>query len=105
MKDLRSVRAPLVQAPIAWVARRLLASDESVEAVMVVTYEGKVLAYERAIDSDTSEAVETEDHSLFYYAPNPGLLFYVRLGSRSEGTEIPDRIESILNSPSFSITR
>jgi len=99
------VRAPLVQAPIAWVARKLLASDGSVQAVMVLGSDGKVLAYERAIDDDQSDPIEWEDFPLLFYAPGPGILFYVRLAKRPMGDEIPNRISAILDSPSLTITR
>jgi hypothetical protein len=94
------VRAPLVQAPIAWVARRLLASDESVQAVMVMQTNGKVLAHERALDCEV-DFPDGDHYSLLYHAPGPRLLFYVRLGKQPKGTEILDRIEAILDSPSL----
>jgi len=86
-------------------ARRLLASDESVQAVMVVRDDGKVLAHERAIGSVEGDSLEGEDHPLLFYASGPGLLFLVRLNRRPIGREIPDRIEAVLRSPSFAISR
>jgi len=106
MKDLQSeARAPLIQAPIAWVARRLLATDASVEAVMIVGREGKVLAHERAIGYDEDDSTEGEGHPLLFYAQDIGLLFYVKLGKHPRDEEIPNRIMAIIRSPSFCITR
>jgi hypothetical protein len=105
MTDLQSqVKAPIVQAPIAWVARRLLASDLSVQAVMVVGYGGKVLAHEIAQDFDEVDSSK-ESHSMLYYAPAPGLLFYVRLSKTPTDQAISYRVEQIINSPTFAITR
>jgi hypothetical protein len=70
---------------------------------MVVQADGKILAHERALDCE-ADFPEGEDYPLFYYAPEPGLLFYVRLGKQPRGTEIPNRIEAILNSPSFALS-
>ena len=106
MRDMQSeVRAPLIQAPIAWVARRLLASDGSVQAVMVIGSSGKVLAHERALGGTESSSFEEEGFPMLFYASGPGLLFYVRLDKQPMGDEIPNRISAILDSPSFAITR
>jgi hypothetical protein len=105
MTDLQSqVKAPIVQAPIAWAARRLLASDLSVQAVMVVGHGGKVLAHEIALDYDETDPFK-EGHPMLYYAPTAGLLFYIRLSGRPTDQAIPSRIEQIINSPAFANTQ
>jgi hypothetical protein len=105
MTDMLSeVRAPLVQAPIAWVARSLLASDASVRAVMVLGDDGKILAHERALGEDEFDSLEGQDHPLLFYASGPRLLFFVRLNEEPTGKEISDRIMATIKSPSFSIT-
>jgi hypothetical protein len=101
--DMRSeVRAPLVQAPTGWVARKLLASAPCVQAVMVLTDDGKVLAHERAIGYE-EEAPEM-DHSMIYYARQYGLIFYLRTNGEPEG-ELSAQIEAIIESPSPVVTR
>lgn len=105
MTDMLSeARAPLVQAPIAMVARKLLASDVSVQAVMVIGGDGKVLAHERAIDDDEIDSIEGEDYPLLFYASSPNLLFFVRLSKQPTGGEISDRMMSTIGSPSFAMT-
>ena len=106
MVDLQSeVRAPLVQAPIAWVARKLLSSNPSVQAVMIVTEDGKVLAHERALGFDDEDLPLDEGCSLLYFAPRPGLLFYVRTSKEPLEGEISSRIEAIIKSPNPAVTR
>ena len=106
MGDLQSeVRAPLVQAPIAWVARRLLATDPSVQVVMVMGGDGKVLAHERALGYDEDKIPIDEGCSLLYYAPSNGLLFYVRTNRQPMSGEIPSRIEAIVGSPTPAVTK
>jgi len=106
MADLQSeIRAPLVKAPIAWVARRLLSSDPSVQVVMITSGEGKVLAHERALEYDEASSVTEDESSLIYYAPGPGLLFYVRLAKGIVGREVEARIEEIVGSPFPNVTR
>jgi hypothetical protein len=70
---------------------------------MVVRSDGKVLAHESDIGCDDS--FEALDYPLLYYIPGSGLLVYVRLGISPGGTEIPGRVEKILNSPSLAISR
>jgi hypothetical protein len=103
--DMRSeVRAPLVQAPAGWVARRLLASAPCVQAVMVLGDDGKVLAHERAIGCRESEASEM-DHSMIYYARSYSLIFYLRMTGEPVDGELSARIEAIIESPSPVMTR
>lgn len=105
MVDLRSeVRAPLVRAPAVWVARELLASAPCVQAVMILGDDGKVLAHERAIGYEESEA-PWEEHSLIYHAPRFGLIFYVRTNGKPAGGELSARIEAMVESPTPAITR
>jgi hypothetical protein len=106
MTDMISeARVPLVQAPIAMVARTLLASDSSVQAVMVMEGDGKVLAHERAIDVDEIDSIEGEDYPLLFYASRPNLLFFVRLKKQPTGGEISNRIMSTISSLSFEMTQ
>jgi len=103
--DMQSeARAPLVQAPTDWVARKLLASALCVQAVMVLTDDGKVLAHERAIGYEDSETPEL-DHSIIYYARHYGLIFYVRTNGELAEGELSARIESIIESPTPVVTR
>jgi len=105
MKDMQSaVKAPLVQAPIAYLARRLLACDSSVKAVMAVGYHGEVLAHERTISYSEDEATGLEESSLMYYVPTSGVLFYVRLNNQPKGDRLPLRIQAMINSPTSAIT-
>jgi hypothetical protein len=97
------VRAPLVQAPIAWVTRSILASHHSVQAVMAVDENGRVLAYERAADSDDKESVEGGDYKLLFFVPLPRVLFFLRLNA-PYSRELTDRILRILEFPSFGLT-
>jgi len=97
------VKAPLVQAPTSWVARELLASAPSVQAVMVLRDDGKVLAHERAIGYEETGAPEKE-RSLIYYSPRFGLIFYLRTDMKPP-EELSARIEAILESPSPPINR
>ena len=95
----------MVQAPIAWVARKLLASDSSVQAVMIMRDDGSLLAHERAIGYDESEPLLGAESSIIYYAPGPGLVLYVRTDRRTAKGELSAQIEAILLSPSPSVTR
>ncbi|HEY6283478.1 MAG TPA: hypothetical protein VIW22_06095 [Nitrososphaerales archaeon] len=101
---LSEARAPLVQSPIAMIARRLLASDVSVQAVMVMGNDGRVLVHERAIKDDELDSIGGEDYPLFFYDSKPGLLFFVRLNKQPTSGGISDRIISAISSPSFSMT-
>ena len=101
---LSEVRAPLVEAPVGWVARKLLASAPCVQAVMVLTDDGKVLAHERAIGYEEGEAPES-DHSIIYYTRQYGLIFYVRTNRELAEGELSARIEAIIESPSPVVTR
>jgi len=104
MIDLQSaVKAPLVQAPVAWVARKLLSSDPSVQVVMIMGDDGKILAHERSLEYSEGTSVEGE-YSLTYYAPSLGLLFYVRANGTPVSGKISSRIETIVNSPAPYIT-
>ena len=106
MTDLQSeVRAPLVRAPIAWVARRLLSTDASVQAVMVLGPGGKILAHERAVGYDEPLHASGSERSLIYYAPGPGLLFYLHTSSEPVESELFAKIEAIVGSPSPAVTR
>jgi hypothetical protein len=103
--DLQSqVKAPLVQAPTSWVARELLASAPSVQAVMVLGDDGKVLAHERAVGYEGDVAPERE-RSLTYYSPRFGLIFYIRTNGNPADGDLSGRIEAIIESPAPPITR
>ena len=95
-------RAPIVQAPIAWVARRLLASDELVKAVMVTGGGGKVLAHERALGYEGD--LDLDELSLLFYVPMHGLLFYIRKAGKNDAG-INQRINDIIGSPSLALSR
>jgi hypothetical protein len=97
------VKAPLVQAPTSWVARELLASAPSVQAVMVLADGGKLLAHERAIGYAGGEDPDLE-YSLIYYAPRFGLVFYLRTTEPADGVLLA-RIEAIMGAPSPEMTR
>jgi hypothetical protein len=106
VSDLQSeAKAPVVKAPVAWVARRLLASDPSVRTVTVIADNGKVLTYESVADDNEGDPFATEGHRLIYYVPASGLTFCVRLGKGQSGTQVPTRIEAMLRSPSPLLTR
>jgi hypothetical protein len=106
VSDLQSeAKAPVVQAPVAWVARRLLASDSSVQTVMVIAENGKVLALESVTDDDQKDPFATEGQQLIYYVPASGLTFCVRLGKEAAGIQVTSRIEAMLRSPSPLLTR
>ena len=98
-------KAPRVQAPIAWAARRLLATDESVQAVMVVGDDGRVLAHERVLDYYEGDPMKGECHPLLFYVPRAKLLFYVRLSKRPIDERVSWRIQGVIDSPSFVISR
>ena len=99
------VKAPLIQAPIAWVARRLLACDRSVAAVMILARDGKILAHERALEYEEIDSLGGESYPLLFYARGQGLIFYVSLDEKLTGEEIPNRILATIESPSFAMTR
>ena len=104
MTDLQSAaKAPLIQAPIAWVARKLLSSDPSVQVVMIMGDDGKILAHERSLEYSEGTSVDGE-YSLTYYAPSLGLLFYVRANGTPVSGKISSRIETIVNSPAPYVT-
>jgi hypothetical protein len=102
MTDMQSeVRAPLIQAPIAWVTRRILASSNTIQAVMAVDDAGKVLAHERA--SDYEDLID-EDFPLLFFAPVPRVLFLLKLSSPST-EEVEKGVRRILTYPAFGLTR
>lgn len=104
--DLQSeVRAPLVQAPVAWVARKLLSSNACVQAVVIMTVNGEILAHERALGFDDESLPIDKGCSLIYYAPRPGLLFYVRTDKEPLKGEVASQVEAIIGSPRPVVTR
>jgi hypothetical protein len=102
---LSEIRAQTIQEPIAFVARRLLALDVDVQAVMVVGDDGRVLAHERALDDDEFDSFEEEGHPLLFYASGPRLLFYLRVSRQSTVEDISDRVIATISSPTFTMTR
>jgi hypothetical protein len=105
MTDLLSeAPAPLVQAPIAWVARGLLATDDSVKAVMVLGDDGKVLAHERALGFEEQETLEDDDHTVLFCASERRVIFFLRLSKQPSRDEY-NRIQATISSPNFAITR
>jgi hypothetical protein len=93
-----------LQAPIAVVARGMLACHHDVQAVMVVNDDGKILAYERAVGG-TNEILEEEEYPLLSFSPRLGMVFFLRLKRLSIGEEVRDRIESIFGLPYLPLTR
>jgi hypothetical protein len=106
MTDMLSeARAPLIQAPIAWLARELLAVDASVKAVMVVGDKGSGLAHEIATEYDEEETREEDERTITFYASEPKQIFFLRLRKGPSGDDVSDRIQATISSPTLAVTR
>jgi hypothetical protein len=106
MRDLHSVaRASSRQAPVALLARSLLAADHSITAVMVVGKEGRVMAHERAIGYEEGDAGTESGRPVLFYAPERGLVFFVRLSGTEPDARVCDRLVAMIESKNLSITR
>jgi hypothetical protein len=105
MSDLAQseVRASQLQAPVAVVARSVLGCHDAVQAVMVLGYDGKILAYERALGRNSESP--TEEYPLLCFLSAPGTIFYLRLNTPLTSEEIRDSVEKTIGFPYQALTR
>ena len=93
----------IMNVPVAFVARGILASDSSVQSVMMLDYDGKVVAYERA--AEATEYGPPEGHPLLLTVPDSRLLVYLRFTDSAKRGVLVSLISRILGSPSVPYTQ
>ena len=105
MSDLTQseARVTQLQAPVAVVARSVLGCHDGVQAVMVLGHDGKLLAYERAIERDNESPAE--ECPLLCFPSAPGTIFFLRLNTPLWGEEIRDSVQKTINSPYQALTK
>jgi hypothetical protein len=103
MEELQA-KAQLALATTSWTARKLIAVDDSVMAVMVVGADGKILAHETAVGYDKGDRRD-EDYPLLFFVPPQGHLFLLRLNKQPVGNEIANRVLSLIGDPQLSLGR
>jgi hypothetical protein len=84
-------------------ARSVLGCHESVEAVMILGEDGRILAYERAIGPESD--FPDEEYPLLSYSSGSGMIFFVRLNAWPRGEEIRDRVERTIGHPYLPLSR
>jgi len=72
---------------------------------MVVGDDGRILAHERALDYDDEDPLKGGGYPLFYYVPRAKLLFFIRLLRRPADERISWRLQGMIDSPAFAISR
>jgi len=97
--DLRSaVKPPPALTPISMVARAILSSGPSVQAVLIIDQDGKALAHERALNY-ASESDSDDESAVTYFARDSGIIYYLRTSKGSDALDVRAQVESIIRSP------
>jgi hypothetical protein len=94
----------ILQAPIAYVTRAILASHSSIRAVMAVGSDGGVLAHERALDSGDDNPTNDE-YPFLFQVPQSCMLMLVRTNRPLVGAEIQNNIMRLLRTRCYPITQ
>ena len=92
-----AVKAPTVLTP-SFLARELLSSGPSIQAVMVMGGDGKVLAHERSVDYGEF-VLPIRGSSSVYLARDCGLIIYLRASGSLDDSDLRERIEAIIRGP------
>ena len=99
MSDLqKEADASFAQAPLGMIARAILACNSSVDSVMILGRNGKIIAYEQSLEVNGFDSGSREQPMMFY-SSGLGLLISLTLKGPALEAEIEGRVKGAFEAP------